>query len=306
MNAVVEQPKAKIILPPARILACTAEEYHKDPCDKPSLSSSTAQVIVTKSPLHAWTRHPKYGQQDGDSEELEAEDEDTKAKSNGTLVHRLLLGKGAKLVVVEADNFKTKAAREKRDEAKSAGKIPVIARRLDELNAIVEILRARCADHGYEFNGDSEIPVEWYERGLQGPVLCRSMIDHAYLDDGVAFDVKTIRNASPDHIARTFVEHGYHIQDHAYTRAQEELRPKLKGRIDLTFLFMEIEPPYAVVPVVPDGAIQEIGKQHWLRAVHLWEQCLAKNEWPSYCSSRITIEAPPWVISRHLGQEWAE
>lgn len=292
-------------LPPARILDCTAEEYHKDPCATPSLSSSTAHVIVSQSPLHAWTRHPKYGLSEGDDESLEAEDDDTKAKSNGTLVHRLLLGKGADLVVIEADSFRTKAAREERDEAKAAGKIPVIARYLDELNSVVSILRARCAELGYEFNGESEIPVEWYERGLEGPVLCRSMIDHAYVDTGVSYDVKTIRSANPEHIARTFVEHGYHIQDRAYTRAQEELRPHLKGRIDLTFLFMEIQPPYAVVPVIPDGAIAEIGKQHWQRAVCLWERCLAKNEWPSYCNSRLTIEAPHWVVNKHLGEGWA-
>lgn len=296
--------ESKFALPPARILDCTAEEYHKDPCDKPSLSASTAKVMVSKSPLHAWTGHPKYGQQATDDEALEAEEDDTEAKSNGTLVHRLLLGKGADLVVIDADNFRTKAAREERDEAKAAGKLPVIARRFEELQSIVTILRAKCADLGYEFNGESEVPVEWYERGVNGPVLCRSMIDHLYVDEGVSYDVKTIRNASPDYIARTFVENGYHIQDHAYTRAHESLRPKLKGRIDLTFLFMEIEPPYAVVPVVPDGAIQEIGKQHWLRAVQLWEHCLANNEWPSYCSQRLTIEAPNWVISKHLGQDW--
>lgn len=291
-------------LPPARILDCTPEEYHKDPCETPSLSASTAHVLISQSPLHAWTRHPKYGQL-GEDEELEAEDDDSEAKSNGTLVHRLLLGKGADLAVIEADNFRTKLAREARDEAKAAGKLPILVARLDELTSVVTILRARCQDLGYEFTGQSEIPVQWYERGLEGPVLCRSMIDHAHIDDGVSYDVKTIRSANPEHIARTFIEHGYHIQDHCYTRAHEQLRPALTGRVDMTFLFMEIEPPYAVVPVVPDGAIQEIGKQHWQRAVSVWQQCLAKNEWPSYCTSRITIEAPPWAVTKHLGHEWA-
>lgn len=305
MNAVATAVRKELApLPPARILDCTAEEYHKDPCDKPSLSSSTAKVIVSQSPLHGWTRHPRYGKTEGDDESLEAEDDDTKAKANGTLIHRLLLGKGADLVVIEADNFRSKAAREERDEAKAAGKIPVIARRLDELNSVVSILRARCADQGYEFNGESEIPIEWYERGLEGPVLCRSMIDHAYVDSGVSFDVKTIRNANPEYIARMFVENGYDIQDRAYTRALEQLRPNLTGRVDMTFLFMEIEAPYAVVPIVPDGGIQQIGKQRWERAVYLWERCLAKNEWPSYCSSRLIIEAPQWVISKHLGSDW--
>lgn len=292
-------------LPPARILDCSVEEYRADPCAVPSLSASTAHKIVSESPLHAWTDHLRFKATNID-ELMEAEDDDTKAKLNGQLVHRLLLGKGADVAVIEADNFRTKAAREERDEAKAAGKLPILAGRFDELIAIIGVLRERCRALGYEFTGESEMAIEWYEQGAAGPVVCRSMLDHVFIDDGVIFDVKTIRSANPDRIARTFVEHGYHLQDYCYMRALERLRPKLAGRVDMTFLFMEIEAPFAIVPVVPDGAIQEIGKQHWGRALSLWERCLAKNDWPSYCTSRITIEAPQYVIAKHLGKEWAE
>ena len=32
----------------------SAEVYHADPCVKPSLSSSIANVLLQQSPLHAW------------------------------------------------------------------------------------------------------------------------------------------------------------------------------------------------------------------------------------------------------------
>jgi ATP-dependent exoDNAse (exonuclease V) beta subunit len=305
MNAVVEQPKkTKIVLPPATILDCTPEEYLKDPCESPSLSASTAHKLISQSPLHAWSSHPKYAPGAEDEDDLESDDEDTVAKSNGSIVHKLILGKGAEITIVNADSWRTKVAKELRDEAKKAGRIPVLEERYDELTKVVTVLRSRCSDMGYDFNGRSEVPIQWYDYGQQGPVLCRSMIDHGWLENGVAVDFKTIRSANPDHINRTFVDHGYHVQDRAYTRAIERLYPDLQGRVDMTFLFAEIKPPYAIVAYQPDGAAIEIGKQHWDRAVRVWETCLKTNQWPSYCTSRIVGETPNYQVIRHLGKDW--
>lgn len=305
MHAVVEQqPRKKYELPPAQILDCTPEEYKQDPCEAPSLSATTAHTLVSKSPMHAWAAHPKFGSQEDDEEEDEAEEDDSDAKDNGTIIHNLLLGKGTDFVVLDFNDFRKKVAKQARDEARAAGKVPILTKRHDTLVTAADILRARCREYGYEFNGQSEIPIQWYEYGQHGPVLCRSMIDHGFLDQGVSFDVKTIRNANPEHINRTFVEHGYHIQDRAYTRSQEQLYPELTGRIDLTFLFMEIKPPYAVVPFQPDGAQMECGRLHWERAVRIWETCLATSQWPSYCTGRIVGEMPEWQQRRYLGSEW--
>jgi hypothetical protein len=291
-------------LPPAQILDCTPEEYKKDPCETPSLSASTAHKLISKSAMHAWSAHPKFGMLDEDDEEDDAEEEDSAAKDNGSIIHNLLLGKGADFEVIDFDSWRKKAAKEAKAEAKAAGKLPILTHRFDELQSAVEILRARLRTKGYEFNGVSEIPVQWYARGAQGPVLCRSMIDHGWLDQGISVDLKTIRNAHPEHIDRIFVEHGYHIQDHAYTRAHESLYPELTGHVDLTFLFVEIKPPYAITPYRPDGASQEIGKQQWERAVQVWETCLRTGVWPEYCSSRVDGQTPDWVIRKHLGKDW--
>ena len=45
----------------ARILDVTHEQYLADPCATPSLNQSTAHVMLTKSPLHAWHQHPRLG-----------------------------------------------------------------------------------------------------------------------------------------------------------------------------------------------------------------------------------------------------
>jgi hypothetical protein len=281
-------------LPAARILDVTEDEYFADPCPTPSLSQSVAHTIVKESPLHGWLQHPRLGAH---------REESTDALDEGTILHKLILGKGAAIAKIEFDDFRTKLAREARDEAIANGQVPIIAHKHDAILAAAEKLRGNCAALGYEFKGESEVAIEWWARGTNRPIICRSRIDHLFLDQGIAFDVKKTRNANPNYLRRNFVELGYDIQYAAYTRAIAALKPELEGRTDLIFLFMEMSPPYSVVPARPDGALREIGASRWSRAVHLWEQCFDRRQWPGYCDSLVTLEATPWVIEQELGSQ---
>lgn len=282
----------------ARVLDVTPAEYHTDPLPSPSLSSSIAHAIVSESPLHGWTLHPKFGG---------AARGATKAKDGGSILHRLLLGRGAALAVIDAPDFRAKEAREQRDAAIAAGKVPVKLAELQQLSEVAGKIRDRCLAQGFAFDGESEVAVGWYEQGEKGPVLCRSMFDHVYMDRGVIYDVKRVSSANPRDCARHFVEYGYDIAYTAYTRALAKLRPELEGRIEMIYLYCETEPPYSVVPARPDGAFREIGAQRWSRAVALWERGLATGSWPGYCSGEpVTLSPPQYVIRDELGELGAE
>ncbi len=286
MNAAVD-----LVRPGARILNVTEEEYFADPCAVPSLSQSIANVLVTESPRHAWLRHPRLGKQP---------EEATRALDDGSVLHKLLLGKGASVQIIDADSYRTKAVQMIRDAAVDEGKIPMLVAQYNRLSEAADRLRQQCAALGFPLTGQSEVAIEWTE-GEADPVLCRGRLDHVFLDRGVIYDVKKTRSANPKYLRRNFVELGYASQYAAYTRALAKLAPEFEGRVDFVFLFMEIEPPYSVVPVRPDGAFKEIGALRWQRAVDMWRQCLCTNHWPSYCDSAITLEAPVWVINQELG-----
>lgn len=291
MNAAVQEQQL------ARIIECTEEEYFRDPCATPSLSQSIAHVLNVQSALHAWNQHPKFGA-------YESPSDDTKAKVDGKVLHRLLLGKGADIVVCRFNDFKTKLAQETRDQAILAGKIPVIEHRYAEAAAATEILREKLAALGYVLDGQSEVAFEWEERGQDGPVLCRGRMDHIKLSDSSALilDPKKIVSADPITISRQFYAHGLDIQYTAYTSCMSKFRPDLApGQIDMVFLFMEIEPPFAVTPTRPSPAFVEIGRQRWDRAILLWEKCLKTNRWPEYCSRAIDVEPQPWVLNQEIG-----
>lgn len=292
MNAVVQQQ------PLARIIECSEKEYFADPCEVPSLSQSIAHKMVAHSPLHAWTVHPRLGRQE------DADEDDTKAKVDGKILHRLLLGKGADLVVCQFNDFRSNAARAMRDDAILNGKVPVIEHKYAEAAAAAEFLREKLAARGYAFDGQSEVAFEWDEAGEHGPVRCRGRMDHIKLGDTIAqiLDPKKIVSADPLTCSKHFYSYGYDIQWAAYTSAMEKYRSDL--RVDMVYLFMEFEPPYAITDVRPSPAFQDIGRQRWDRAILLWERCLRTNSWPEYCTSPVDLEPQPWVMNQEIGNEW--
>jgi hypothetical protein len=291
MNAVAKEK------PLARILNCTLDEYYADPCEVPSLSQSIAKTIVTKSALHAWTEHPRFGANRGDS---------TAAMDEGTLIHRLVLGKGADVVIVESDAFRTNAAKAARDEAIAAGKLPVLAHKYENALAVANTLKSNLlTEHGIRLDGESEVAIEWQEEGADGLVTCRGLMDHVKIDEGRIYDVKKVESAHPRNCGKKVIEYGYDIQHAAYTRALAKLRPELEGRIDFVFLYMEIEPPYAITPGRLSGIVRECGSQRWDRAVLAWEKCLNSNRWPAYADRIVQIEAPQWAINQEMENEHA-
>lgn len=282
----------------ARIIDCTDEEYFADPCATPSLSQSIAHTLVTKSPYHAWIEHPKLGGVGRPS---------TRSKDHGSLVHSLLLGAGKELRVIDAENYRTKAAQAARDEAREAGLLPVLRHEADAALPMVRDIRRGLAELGIDFTGASEVKVEWTEHSAHGPVLCRGMMDHLIRADGVIYDVKTCRTAHPRSCARHVVEYGYDIQHAAYTSALRKLEPDVAGRERFVFLFIEELPDGAprrvvITPAELDGQLRELGHRRWDDALNQWAWCLSRDSWTGYADRVIQLEAPPWALTQHMDE----
>lgn len=273
----------------ARILPISIDAYHADRIgERPTLSASIAQTLISRSPLHAWQQHPRLG---GIGKAA------TKAMDAGTVIHKLVLGAGRDLFAIDAPDFRTKAAQTARDEARARGDVPILAHDLDEARTAADAIRARFADRGILFDGAAEVAIAWTEDTPSGPVECRCMMDHLREDAGAIYDLKTARDASPDAAMRSMISNGYDIQYTAYCRALSQLRPDLVGRIDMLFLYAELDPPYAVMVGRPAGTLEELGTRRWERAVRSWGQCLAANQWPGY-EGVSELHAPMWALQR--------
>src|SRR3979411_2799004 len=73
-----------------------AADYHADPCERPSLSSSIAKILIEKTPRHAWTAHPWLNPNFVPKQDSKFD--------LGSAVHELMLGKGVGYTVIEATN----------------------------------------------------------------------------------------------------------------------------------------------------------------------------------------------------------
>lgn len=274
----------------AQFLSVTDAQYDADPCEVPSLSQSIAHTLVTKSPAHAYTQHPRLGG---------VPREQTKATDQGEIIHGLLLGKGALVAVLEFENYRTKAAQTARDEARDGGLIPMLAKDYDGIVAAAAAVVRSLAARGIVLDGQSEVAMQWQELGNHGPVECRGKADHLKLgpSSGIIYDVKKIQSAEPRNCSNSAYAYGIDIQAAAYTSAVEKLHPKLAGRVEYRPIFVEIEPPYAVVSAPLDAVLRASGQQRWQRAIYLWERCLRENHWPAY-ENVFEIEAPGWLMAQ--------
>ncbi len=276
----------------AQILHVSEADYRNDRIgfDSISLNYSIAKVLVTESPLHAKHLHPRLDGQPWTP---------TPESDEGLVFHSLLLEGGSGLSIIDADDWRTKAAKEARDAARAAHLVPVLAGKIDETKRAVEIIRSRMLDLGLELDGQSELPVAWTEKSAHGPVLCRGKIDHVSTRIGRILDIKTTGwPVSPENCARHIYDGGYDIQFAANTSWLEKFVPDLVGRTKFVFVFCERNPPYAVTPVELDGQFKHLGRQRWQRAVERWAKCLRDKSWPAYVSKVTTVEPLPWVFSK--------
>ena len=259
--------------------------------EEPALNPHIAHTLLDRTPAHAWLKHRLMGGKKYDP---------TRAMDVGQLIHALLLGKGNDIVEIDANDYRTDKAREARDAAHAAGKTPVLVRELDELHGIAAKVRHKLQGFDIVLDGESERKIEWREQYTG--VLCRGVLDHN-IGGSTIFELKTSKSAKPSEIERQIYTMGYDIQMAAYTQGLVTLDPKLAGRIDFVWLFVEMSEPYCVTPVRPDGALRELGSSRWDRAAHVWAKCLRSNHWPEYVTKIGTVSPPKWAMAAEIEAE---
>jgi hypothetical protein len=277
----------------ARRLEITPAEYLADPAPEPSLSCSIAKLLTDQehAPAHAYLAHPRLGGQPSAS---------TPATDHGSLVHRLLLEAGPVLKVVDAADWRTKAAKQEREEARERGEIPVLASDAIAAAASVMTIKGRLGDAGITLEGESEVVLMWQEQAEHGIIWARGMLDHVVPRFGKihVYDLKTCRSAHPVAIDREVIKYGYEVQEYVYTRAAEMAWPEYEGRVEFSFLFVEKEPPHCVTVAKCDGIKRERGRRRWHHAVETWSRCLHTDTWPGYATEPVTLWSPDWLLKQ--------
>jgi hypothetical protein len=264
----------------------TAEQYHADPAPIASLSSSIANILLDQSPLHAWLAHPRLN--------ANYTREEKSRFDLGSAAHMMLLERREdKIVRVQADDWRTKAAKEARDAAQANGQFAVLERQYVDIVAMCTaaqdyLLATELGD--LLATGDPERTVLWQE----GAMWYRARPDLMSKDRRIMLDYKTTDSAAPDAFAKVLGRLSYDLQAEFYLRGLQAIT----GREDSVFIFLvqESAPPYCCSLISLSNAYREVGQLKVARATKIWEKCVATNSWPGYSGNVLYCEPKPWNL----------
>lgn len=240
-------------------------EYIADPCPEPSLSTSTVDTLIRRTPLHAFNEHPRGGNAPG---------EESERSDIGSAVHSLILG-GAPVIYLPSEftNYRKDAAKEIRDAARAEGAIPLLAGMRDDVEMAAAAARKVLDGFG---PGATEVTMCWQTDGA----WCRGRADWLSNDGEYDIDVKTVINADPsDFVRRNVYPNAYDVQAGLRSLGHEAIAGKQRK---MMWLIVEISAPFAVSIVGVGPGMLDLAQRKVRYAAKLWRRCLDLNAWPGY------------------------
>lgn len=270
------------------------DDYFEDPCPGPSLTQSIAKILIDRSPLHAWHAHPRLNP--------DYEHDDDKKFDLGNTVHRLLTGRGPKIVPLDFPNWQTRASKEAREEAIKAGCQPILREQYERAAEMRDaaIRQLRAAGLAAPF---SEGAGEVVMAAQDGGVWLRTMID--WMEHTESFwDYKsTGLSIAPHSLSMVAANAGWDVQAAFHERIIDAIDPNGAGRRTFRFVAQEDEPPFAISILEMDGHWMTMGRKKVQHAIDIWTDCIKHNRWPAYPTDILRLEYPGWKETRWLERE---
>lgn len=217
----------------------------------------------------------------------------------GHAAHAAVLGVGADVVVVDAANWMTKAAKEARDQAYADGKTPLLAADAAAVEGMAAALRAHPKasalldpDHG-----TPEVSLFWTD--VASTVQRRARLDWLPATDGgrlTIVDYKTCASAEPGKVRKAVADFGYHMQHAWYVDGAHAVG--LAEDVGFRFVFQEKTPPYLITVVELDAEAVRVGRARNDEALRVFAECTEWDTWPGYADDVQVLSLPPWAQPR--------
>lgn len=268
--------------------------YHGDPVAGGSLSSTGCRKLLPPScpaRFRWWLDHP---------------DAPRDAFDLGHAAHLKVLGRGLDLAVIDAADWRTKAAKEAKEAAYAAGRVPLLVADHERVEAMADTVRRHpiAGPLLHPDSGQPEVSAFWVDRPTG--VWCRARFDflrHLVLGRRrIIVDYKTTPNASLEHIQRAIHRFGYHQQGAHYTDGAAVLG--LGDSPAFVLVFQETDPPHLVTVVQLDPVALRIGRDLNRQALDIYAECRRTGHWPAHSDDIEPIALPAWVERQHTKEIW--
>lgn len=267
-----------------------AEVYHADPVPGGSLSSGGARKLLPPSCPALFDhgrRHPQPHKRQFDF---------------GHAAHLEVLGVGPELVLVDAADWRTKAAQAERDEAYAVDAVPLLRSEYERVQEMAAALR-RHPVASRLFAPGSGLPEQslfWVDE--RTGVWCRARPDwlpHAIPGRRMIIpDYKSCVAADLQSLSKAVFNFGYHQQATWYPDGIQALG--LADDVAFVFVAQEKTPPYLITVFELDEMAMQIGRALNRDALDAYKQCTTSGEWPPYNASIAHLSLPPWVENQFL------
>lgn len=287
-----------LITQPGMFFDMSCDAYFADPCPAPSLNNSLIDVLLNQSPLHVAVKHPRL------KGGIEAARKETEQMCLGSVVHRLALGQGKSYAVIDAENYKTKAAREARDEAVAAGKVPILGKTYEDAQEMAPRVRSHLDEMLLGEPFVAEVVIAWKIATKHGEIWARAMIDAWCPSLKMAVDLKTSTDASLGAVEKKMAREGNDTQAAWYATGLAHLIGK-PGEVRFTYLFIEKAEPFASQPFILDEAWRSSAWDLCEEAAEIFAQCLKANAWPGYPRDPQLLSPPDWLIRERMFRGFA-
>jgi hypothetical protein len=277
-----ERMTTSITVPPENgtFIGVDNASYH---ADTTSLSSSGARLLLPPS------CPAKFRQR------MDSPPEYKQVFDFGTVTHGLVLGEGGTFSVVDAPDYRSKAAQTERDQIRKDGKTPILAGELERATAMAATVYVHpLAGELLMAKGESE--VSWYANDPVTGTRLRARPDRVTTDYEPGrlwiVDYKTTITAAPSDFSRRAADYGYHFQAAWYRLVAKLLGLDPNPRF--IFIAQEKEAPYLVSVVEFDDEAIEEGDRLVRQAIDTYAHCMETGQWPGYDEGITQMSLPPW------------
>lgn len=265
-----------------------SKTYFDDPAPEPSLSQSIAKIIIEKSPRHAMIEHPRLMPVSIDDEA----EKYVKSQAIGNAAHKLILGRGKEIEIIKANDFRSNAAKDAREDAEAAGREVILEKHMTDAEQMVAAAWSQLQTHQASnafTNGKAEVALIWEEDGI----WFRCLIDWLHDDMLVVDDYKTgAVSVSPHGLGMRMVDQGWDIQGAMIERGLNVLDPDRAGRRKFRFIAQENAAPYAISVAQLTETALTWGRSKLQYAVDVWRECITTGVWPAYPNEIVFPEYP--------------
>lgn len=208
----------------------------------------------------------------------------------GSLTHALILrSKDDRIDIVDAYDWRTKAAQTRQAESRAAQRIPVHRGDLLAASKVARAVRRHPLAGAIFAHGRPEVSMYW--RDAETGVTCRGRID--WVHERALVDLKTVGRyggADPGAFGRAAASFDYPMQAAAYTEGWGALTGEM---LDFVTVAVELDPPHFVTVGRYSTADIEAGRERWRAALRIFADRESSGVWVDPPAIR-TIPVPGW------------